>query len=59
MTNRDILDIFESRYPDIKVDDYRPLWDEFVKDKEGITIWLKNGDMLMYFPKTDMREGRK
>lgn len=55
MTNRDIFAIFKSRYPDIKVDDYRPLWIEFVKDKEGITIWVDNGDMIMYFPKSDMR----
>ena len=53
MTNRDIMSIFKGRYPELKVDDYRPLWDEFVKDKEGITIWLENGDTLMYFPNTE------
>ena len=55
MTNKDIMSIFKSRYPELKVDDYRPLWTEYVRDKKGITIWLDNGDILLYFPKIDMR----
>ena len=27
MTNRDIMSIFKGRYPELKVDDYRPLTD--------------------------------
>lgn len=55
MTNKDIMSIFKGRYPELKVDDYRPLWTGYVRDKEGITIWLENGDTFMYFPKSDMR----
>ena len=56
MTNRDIMSIFKGRYSELKVDDYRPLCNEFVKGKEGITIWLENGDILMYFPNTESEE---
>lgn len=30
--------------------DYRPLASAFVKGREGITIWLDNGDVILYFP---------
>lgn len=30
--------------------DYRPLASAFVEDREGITIWLDNGDVILYFP---------
>jgi len=49
-TNGEVFAEFKAKYPDMKVEDYRPLWDEFVKGKVGITIWLDNGDILLYFP---------
>jgi len=28
----------------------------FQADKEGMTIWLKNGDMVVYYPKQEEAE---
>lgn len=50
MTNKEIFNEFVKKYPDIKVSDYRPLCSDAVKVREGITIWLTNGDILLYFP---------
>ena len=51
MTFIDVLNKFNDEFPQAEVDDYRPLSDLFLKGKSGITIWLKNGDMIMYCPK--------
>ena len=51
MSNQDLFNEFVKNYPDMKVNDYRPLWMDAVKGKPGITIWLDNGDVILYFPK--------
>jgi len=53
MTNGDIFKLFKERFPELEVDDYRPLDHAFAEERSGITIWLKNGDMLLYFPNTE------
>lgn len=51
MTNEQIMNIFKENYPEMEIDDYRPLVLDFAHDKKGITIWTKNGDLIFYFPK--------
>jgi hypothetical protein len=52
MTHEEILNRFEDKFPLAKIDDYRPICHElFTDDKQGITIWLKNGDIIEYYPK--------
>lgn len=52
MTNSEILKVFNEKYPELKMVDYRPLCPEiFTKDLIGITIWLDNGDVIQYYPK--------
>lgn len=54
MTINECLDKFQDTFPFAEVDDYRPICHElFEKGKEGLTIWLKNGDMIVYYPKGD------
>lgn len=54
MTFQECLHKFNENFPNIEVDDYRPICHElFEKDKEGMTIWLKNGDMVVYYPKQE------
>jgi hypothetical protein len=55
MTNKDIFDIFQKRYPEMKTIDYRPLSNLFRPTGYGITIWTDRGDVILYFPK----EGEK
>lgn len=51
MTNEEILNRFEGVFPFAKVDDFRPLCHELFTDgKQGITIWLENGDVIEYYP---------
>lgn len=52
-TNGEIFKEFCNKYPDIKVNDYRPLYLDFVKNLEGITVWTDNGDTFLYFPKKE------
>lgn len=57
MTNGEMLDIFYQKYPELKVEDYRPLCPEIhTKDLIGITVWLKNGDTIQYYPKEAQTE---
>ena len=60
MTNGEILEKFYKENPDMvdKVSDYRPLALDFVGDRVGITIWLKNDDIILYFPKLTDAEKR-
>lgn len=54
MTIDEVLDRFKSICPHEKVDDYRTICHELFTDgKEGLTIWLKNGDVIEYYPKQD------
>lgn len=57
MTYSDLLDIFKNTYPFIKVTNYRPVCHELFEDgKEGCTIWLDNGDMVVYYPNQERGE---
>ena len=52
MTYDDLLNKFSDTFPFAEIDDYRPVCHElFENGKVGITIWLKNGDMVVYYPK--------
>ena len=54
MTYDELLDRFKDTFHFAEIDDYRPVCHElFTEGKEGITIWLKNGDMVVYYPKTE------
>ena len=56
MTNKDIFDIFQKRYPEIKTIDYRPLSNHLFRPTGyGITIWTEKGDVILYFPKEGER----
>ena len=55
MKNAEILEIFRKNYPEVKVEDYRPLWTEFTENRQGITIWTENGDVILYFSKPDQK----
>ena len=51
MTFNEVLDKFSNAFPFAEIEDFRPICHElFEESKEGITIWLKNGDMLVYYP---------
>lgn len=54
MTLDEVLNKFENAFPFAVVNDYRPICHELFTDgKEGLTIWLKNGDVIEYYPKTE------
>ena len=55
MTNKDIFDIFQKRYPEMKTIDCRPLSNLFRPTGCGITIWTDRGDVILYFPKEGER----
>ena len=51
MTYDDLLNKFHDVFPLAEVDDYRPICHELFTDgKVGITVWLKNGDVIEYYP---------
>ena len=55
MTFAECLHKFHESFPNIEVWDYRPICHElFEEGKEGMTIWLKNGDMVVYYPKQEV-----
>jgi len=57
MTYKDILNKFHDVFPRAEVNDYRPICHElFVNGKVGITIWLKNGDVIEYYPAEEADE---
>ena len=53
MTNKEIFDIFCKRYPQIKVEDYRPFEPNQVSGKQVITIWTDKGDVILFLPNGD------
>jgi hypothetical protein len=55
MSSQDILSVFNSRYPELKVDKYMPCWISELGN-EGIMILLDNSDVFIYFPNTEGRE---
>lgn len=56
MTNGEIYNLFISKHKDVDVEDYRPLWDKFIEGREGITIWEKDGGIILYFPPNKPKE---
>ena len=56
ITNGDLFNKFKTDYPDLEVEDYRPFCLDFVRDRLGITVWLKNGDIFLYFPNIKLNE---
>ena len=57
MTFDDLLDKFSDTFLFAEIDDYRPICHELFTDgKVGITIWLKNGDIIEYYPKAESEE---
>ena len=57
MTYDELLDKFSDTFPFAKIDDYRPVCPEmFQVGKVGITIWLENGDMVVYYPKEESED---
>lgn len=57
MTIDEILNKFDRVFPFAMIDDYRPICPElFTKGKEGLTIWLKNGDVIEYYPKAESED---
>ena len=50
MTNGEIYNLFIKKHKDVDVEDYRPLWDKFIEGRVGITIWEKDGGIILYFP---------
>ena len=55
-TYGEIFKEFNEKYYSNEIDDYRPFDSEFIKDKSGIVVWLKNGDIVAYFPKSIFTE---
>ena len=52
MTYEEILNKFKNNFPSAMVNDFRPICHkEFTDGKQGITIWLDNGDVIEYYPK--------
>lgn len=57
MTFDELLSKFEDAFPFAEIDDYRPVCHELFEDgKVGVTIWLTNGDMIVYYPKMERGE---
>ena len=57
MTNKEILDVFTERYPNVSVNDYRPIADMYMpKGRQGITIWTDTNDVILFFPCTDVAD---
>lgn len=60
MTYDELLNKFKDTFPFVEIDDYRPVCHElFEKGKVGITIWLKNGDMVVYYPKFERQKAEQ
>ena len=58
MTWGDIYKQFKQEYHKTEVSDYRPFVEGYLPwRRAGIIVWLKNGDVLAYFPKNAGAEG--
>lgn len=51
MTNGDLFSLFRERFPNLRPVDMRPLYRDYVVGRKGITVWLDNGDIILWFPK--------
>ena len=56
MTNGDLISMFRQRFPSLRPVDMRPLDPTCVIGREGLTIWLANGDIILWFPKVGDKE---
>ena len=57
MTINEVLTRFQNTFPMYEINDYRPVCYELFEDgKDGLTIWLSNGDMIVYYPKPRLGE---
>lgn len=56
MTNGDLISMFTQRFPNLNPVDMRPLYSPYVTGREGLTIWLSNGDIILWFPKVGDKE---
>lgn len=60
MTWGDIYKQFTKEFPKAAATDYRPYVEGYLPFRRpGIIVWLKNGDVIAYFPKkngTEMNE---
>ena len=51
MTYAELLEIFRKEYPGIDISDFRPAVEMHIpKDRPGIVIWTKQGDVIVFFP---------
>lgn len=50
MTNGDLISMFTQRFPNLHLVDMRPLYRDYVVGRVGLTIWLDNGDIILWFP---------
>lgn len=56
LINEELFSLFKENYPNIEVEDYRPLCPQlFTTNLQGITIWLKNGDIIQYYPRQKIK----
>lgn len=51
MTNGDLMDLFIQRFPKLTPIDFRPPLTDYVSNRVGLTVWLDNGDIILWFPK--------
>ena len=51
-TYEELLEEFKVKYAFGEIEDYRPFDNDFVKGKTGIVVWMKSGDVLVYYPQT-------
>ena len=57
MTIDEVLNKFREAFPLATISDYRPICHELFTDgKEGLTIWLKNGDVIEYYPNANRED---
>ena len=56
----DLYRQFKKEYPKADVIDFRPFVEGYLpRNRPGIIVWLKNGDVLVYIPKRKERKKRK
>lgn len=54
MTNEEMRKLLDERQPSLEIMDYRPLDKMYIpKHTQGIIAYAKNGDIFIYFPKTE------
>ena len=56
MTNYEIFKLYVERASDMEVEDYGGYHKIFSENRQGITIWMTNGDVIFYFPEIKKEE---